>query len=157
LFAANRLLPIAIVTGRNAVLQKLSALIADALERAAAADQRARDATDPQDRLDKERLAKQWREIACDYQHAESLERFQMNLPNDRHLWPSKVETPSDPAVPSLFRCPITGSGVQGFLIEEAPSDDPNSFNAVSCLDCGQIHLFNFRTGKTVGEARRDR
>jgi len=56
-----------------------------------------------------------------------------------------------------LFRCPITGSGVQGFLIEDAPSEDPNSFSAVSCLDCGQLHLVNLRTGKTVGEARRDR
>jgi hypothetical protein len=136
---------------------KLSALIANALERAAAADRRARDATDPQDRLGKERLAKQWRELACGYQHAESLERFLINLPDDRHLRPPEPELPFDPAVPCLFRCPITGSGVKGFLIEEAPSDDPNSFNAVSCLDCGRIHLVNFRTGKTVGEARRDR
>jgi hypothetical protein len=147
---------IAIVTGRNAVLQKLCALIADALERAAAADQQARDATDPQDRLDKGRLAKQWRELACSYHHDESRGRFLINVSNNRQLPPS--EPPSDPAVPSfLFRCPVTGSGVQGFLIEEAPSDDPNSFNAVSCLDCGRIHLVNFRTGKTVGEARRDR
>ena len=136
--------------------QKLSALIANALERAAAADQRARDATDPQDRLGKERLARQWRELACDYQHAQSLKRLLIDLPDDPHLWPAKVEPPSDPAAPCLFRCPITGSGVQGFLIEEAPSDDPNSFNAVSCLDCGQIHLVNFRTGKTVGETLRD-
>ena len=140
------------------MLQKLCALIADALERAAAADQRARDATDPRDRLDKERLAKQWRELAFSYHQAESRERFLINLPKNRQLRPSEPEPPSDPAVPSfLFRCPITGSGVQGFLIEEVPSDDPNSFNAVSCVECGQIHLVNFRTGKTVGEARRDR
>jgi hypothetical protein len=63
----------------------------------------------------------------------------------------------SDPAVPFLFRCPITGSGVQGFLIEETPCDDPNSFDAVRCLDCGQIHLVNFRTRKTVGQVPRDR
>jgi hypothetical protein len=134
--------------------QKLSALIADALEQAAAADQRAKDATDPQDRLDKERLAKQWRELACSYQDAESLEQF----PENRRLPPSEPEPSSDRAVTSfLFRCPITGSGVQGFLIDEAPSDDPDSFNAVSCLDCGQIHLVNFKTGKTVGEIRRGR
>jgi hypothetical protein len=55
-----------------------------------------------------------------------------------------------------LFRCPVTGSGVQGFLIEEAPSDDPSSLNAVTCLDCGRTHLVNLKTGKAVGEARRD-
>jgi hypothetical protein len=136
--------------GRNVMLS----LIADALERAAAADQRAREATDPQDRLDKERLAKKWRELACSYEHAESLERFLIDLPKR----PSEREAPSDAAGRSfLFRCPITGSGVQGFLVEETPGDDPNSFDAVLCLDCGQIHLVNFRTGKTVGEPRRDR
>jgi hypothetical protein len=51
-----------------------------------------------------------------------------------------------------LFRCPITGSGVQGFLIEEPPSDDPNSHTPVRCLACGQTHAVNFTTGKTVGE-----
>jgi hypothetical protein len=51
-----------------------------------------------------------------------------------------------------LFCCPITGSGVQGFLVEEAASDDPNSYTAVGCLACGQLHLVNFSTGKTVGE-----
>jgi hypothetical protein len=38
---------------------------------------------------------------------------------------------------PSLFRCPITGSDVQGILVEEAPSVDPNSFTPVCCLECG--------------------
>jgi hypothetical protein len=55
-------------------------------------------------------------------------------------------------APPYLFRCPITGSFVHGFLIEEAPSDDPNSYTPVSCLTCGQMHLVNLTTGKTVGE-----
>jgi len=55
-------------------------------------------------------------------------------------------------APPYLFHCPITGSDVQGFLVEEAPSDDPKSYTAVCCLACGQTHLVNFTTGKTVGE-----
>jgi hypothetical protein len=53
---------------------------------------------------------------------------------------------------PILFRCPITGSGVQGLLVEEAPSD-PNFYSPVTCLACGLMHLVNFKTGKTVGEA----
>ena len=54
-------------------------------------------------------------------------------------------------APPYFFRCPITGSDVQGFLVEEAPGDDPNSYTAVCCLACGQTHLVNFTTGNTVG------
>ena len=41
---------------------------------------------------------------------------------------------------------------MRSFLVDEAPSDDPNSSIVVSCLDCGQNHLVNFKTGKTVGE-----
>jgi hypothetical protein len=51
-----------------------------------------------------------------------------------------------------LFHCPITRSFEYGFLVEEAPSDDPNSYMSVGCLACGQMHLVNFTTGKTVGE-----
>ena len=55
-----------------------------------------------------------------------------------------------------LFRCPITGEEVTGFLIEEAPSDDPDSYSAVCCLVCGQLHLVNLKTGKTAGEDEKD-
>jgi hypothetical protein len=55
-------------------------------------------------------------------------------------------------APPHLFRCPITESDVQGFLIEETLGNDPNSYTSVRCLACGQMHLVNFTTGKTVGE-----
>jgi hypothetical protein len=58
--------------------------------------------------------------------------------------------------MPFLFRCPITGSEVQGFLAEETASEDPNSFEPVTCLACGQIHLVNLKTGKTVGERSED-
>ena len=65
------------------------------------------------------------------------------------------AETELKRAPRHLFRCPITRSLVDGFLIEEAPSDDPNSYTPVSCLACGQMHLVNFTTGKTVGEVER--
>jgi hypothetical protein len=51
-----------------------------------------------------------------------------------------------------LFRCPITGEEVTGFLVDEVPRDDPNLYSAVRCLACGQLHLVNFKTGKAVGE-----
>ena len=41
---------------------------------------------------------------------------------------------------------------MQGVLVEEAPSD-PNFYSPVTCLACGLMHLVNFETGKTVGEA----
>ena len=55
-----------------------------------------------------------------------------------------------------LFRCPITGEEVTGFLVDEAPSDDPNSYSAVRCLACGQLHFVNFTTGKTAVEDDED-
>jgi hypothetical protein len=55
--------------------------------------------------------------------------------------------------VACLFRCPITGAQVQGFIAEEETCDnDPESYEPVNCLDCGQIHLVNLRTGETVGK-----
>jgi len=54
--------------------------------------------------------------------------------------------------MPILFRCPITGSEVHGFLVEETSSDDPDAYQPVTCLSCGQIHLVNLRTGKTDSE-----
>jgi hypothetical protein len=53
-----------------------------------------------------------------------------------------------------LFRCPVTGSDVQGFLIEQAPSVDPDSCMSVTCLTCGHMHLVNFKTGDTIEEER---
>jgi hypothetical protein len=56
------------------------------------------------------------------------------------------------PMSPFLFRCPNTGLQVQGFVVEEAPSDDSDVFTSVSCLACSGMHFVNLRTGKTVGE-----
>jgi len=57
--------------------------------------------------------------------------------------------------VACLFRCPITGAQVHGFIAEEETfGDDPDLYQPVNCLDCGQIHLVNFRTGETVGKPR---
>jgi hypothetical protein len=52
----------------------------------------------------------------------------------------------------SLYRCPITGDEVTGFLVDEAPSVDPAFYTSVRCLSRGQMHLVNFTDGKTVGE-----
>jgi hypothetical protein len=56
--------------------------------------------------------------------------------------------------VACLFRCPITGGQVHGFIVEEETSgNDHDPYEPVNCLDCGQIHLVNLRTGEAVGKA----
>jgi hypothetical protein len=137
------------------VLQKLSKHIADALAQAAAAEQRAREATDPQLRSDNELLAGSWRALAHRFQSAEGLEQFQIESKKNRARR-SREHASRHATPPSLFRCPITGWGACGFLVEEIPSEDPNAFEPVVCAACGQIHLLNFKTRKTVGNERAD-
>lgn len=58
------------------MLLKLSGHITNCLERAASAEQRALDSTDPATRTDNEMLAQSWRHLARSYEFVESLERF---------------------------------------------------------------------------------
>lgn len=50
-----------------------------------------------------------------------------------------------------VFRCPATGLNAQGWFLGEAPIDE-GTYEAVSCLACGQAHLVNRFTGKVLGE-----
>jgi hypothetical protein len=70
------------------MLQKLSEHVATALERAAAAEQRARDAVEPEYRLDNERMAENWRLLAHRFQYVESLEKFLIDSKPHRNLLP---------------------------------------------------------------------
>jgi hypothetical protein len=70
------------------VLQRLSEHIANALDRAAAADRRAADAKDPELRLDNERMAQTWRLLARSFQFVESLEKFLIDSRKQRNLLP---------------------------------------------------------------------
>jgi hypothetical protein len=60
--------------------------IADALNRAAAADQRAADAIDPDLKLDNERMARSWRLLARSFQFVEALERFLIDRQRYRNV-----------------------------------------------------------------------
>ena len=73
------------------VLQRLGVHIADALERAEAAERRARDAIDPALRLDNERMAQSWRRLARSYQFVESLEKFLIDSQRQRGLLPPRA------------------------------------------------------------------
>jgi hypothetical protein len=71
-------------------------------------------------------------------------------------MWASHYDKVADDELmcdpPYLFQCPVTRSRVVGILVEEAPDDDPSAYVPVTCLACGQIHLVNLKTGKTIGE-----
>ena len=51
---------------------------------------------------------------------------------------------------PFLYRCPNTGYRVQGFVAEDV-SEDPERYEAVTCLACQRVHLVNLATGKVLG------
>jgi hypothetical protein len=72
------------------MLQKLGEHIADALERAAAADQRTRNASDRQLRLDNELMADSWRLLAHSFQSVESLKQFLIDPQKGRNVPPPK-------------------------------------------------------------------
>ena len=51
----------------------------------------------------------------------------------------------------AAFRCPNTGLNVQGWLAEIVESEDADRYEVVTCLACGQGHVVNPKTGKTLG------
>jgi hypothetical protein len=50
-----------------------------------------------------------------------------------------------------LFRCPKTGLRVQGWIADEPTIADDDSFEPITCHACGQVHLFNPKTGRILG------
>jgi hypothetical protein len=51
-----------------------------------------------------------------------------------------------------LYRCPKTGLKVQGWLPDAVPRPDPNTYEAVTCTVCNQMHLVNPWTDRTLGD-----
>ena len=78
-----------------AVLLKLNGHISSCLERAANAERRAVESTDPATRSDNELLAQSWRHLARSYQFVESLERFLSET--DRYK--KEIVPPAMPAI----------------------------------------------------------
>jgi len=52
---------------------------------------------------------------------------------------------------PFLYQCPTTRRRVQGWTETEPADDDRDSFETVTCPACGQVHLVNPRSGRTLG------
>ena len=55
-----------------------------------------------------------------------------------------------------LFRCPSTGLQVQGWVADDSSKPDDGAFEAISCDACGQVHLVNPKTGRTIGNKSDD-
>ena len=49
-----------------------------------------------------------------------------------------------------LFFCPNTGDRVQGWFADDG-SEDSETYEAVTCLACRQVHMVNPKTGKVLG------
>lgn len=50
-----------------------------------------------------------------------------------------------------LFRCPNTGLKVQGWVAEAPPAASDETYEAVTCTACVQVHLVNPVTGRVLG------
>jgi len=51
-----------------------------------------------------------------------------------------------------IYRCPTTGRNVQGWFADEVSANEGESYEAVTCLACKQVHLVNRLTGNTLGD-----
>ncbi len=52
-----------------------------------------------------------------------------------------------------LYRCPVTGYNVRGFIADDPTRDeDDKTFQPVTCTMCTRVHLVNPKTGQVVGE-----
>jgi hypothetical protein len=52
-----------------------------------------------------------------------------------------------------LFRCPTTGSHVQGWIVEDVTDANEYTYETVTCPACQQAHLINPKTGRVLGGA----
>ncbi len=50
-----------------------------------------------------------------------------------------------------LYRCPITGYKVQGFIADNPAEKNGHVYEAVTCVVCKRIHLVDPKTGKVAG------
>ena len=50
-----------------------------------------------------------------------------------------------------IYRCPRTGRNVQGWFADDVSGDEDETYEAVTCLACAQMHLVNRSTGRVLG------
>jgi predicted nucleic-acid-binding Zn-ribbon protein len=49
------------------------------------------------------------------------------------------------------YRCPKTGSLVQGWFADDLVDGDANTYQQVTCTTCGRTHMVNPKTGRVLG------
>jgi hypothetical protein len=50
-----------------------------------------------------------------------------------------------------IYRCPNTGFRVQGWVADDWSADNGETYEAVKCLACQQLHFVNPKTERTLG------
>jgi hypothetical protein len=50
-----------------------------------------------------------------------------------------------------VFLCPHTGQRVQGWFADDGSANGGDTYEAVNCLACRQVHMVNPKTGKVLG------
>ena len=57
-----------------------------------------------------------------------------------------------NPMATFLYRCPKTRLRVQGWIADDANRPEKQSYETVTCLACGGVHLVNAASGKTIDD-----
>jgi hypothetical protein len=52
--------------------------------------------------------------------------------------------------------CPKTRLRVQGWVADDPEQPDKQSYEAVTCLACGGVHLVNSASGRTIDDVNRN-
>ena len=55
-----------------------------------------------------------------------------------------------------LYRCPKTRLRVQGWIADEPKQPEKQTYEAVTCLACGGIHLVDPASGRTIDDGDRN-
>jgi hypothetical protein len=55
-----------------------------------------------------------------------------------------------------LYRCPVTGYRVQGFIADNPTEGNGHVYETLTCVVCNRIHLVDPKTGKVAGRDAED-
>jgi hypothetical protein len=55
-----------------------------------------------------------------------------------------------------LYRCPKTRLRVQGWIAEDLNQPEKQSYEVLTCLACGSVHLVNPASGRTIEDDNRN-
>jgi hypothetical protein len=49
-----------------------------------------------------------------------------------------------------IYRCPVTGKNVQGWVADDGSTDDESTYRTLDCPVCRHAHLVNPATGRVL-------